>query len=108
MGVFQFGLLYLNGGKMNDRQLVPQEWVSRSLSRQVHAGENYDYSYGWWVTEISGYDVFKAWGYGGQYVCLIPQLNILIVSTADTRGNTYNEFDMDSFIEAYVLPAVQE
>jgi CubicO group peptidase (beta-lactamase class C family) len=102
----QFGLLYLNNGMYMSKQIIPKSWVDLSLSVQVSKNYEYDYSYGWWVTRIANKNVYKAWGYGGQYICLIPELDILIVSTANSNG-IYNEFNLDNFVEQYVLPAVQ-
>ncbi|NQU85925.1 MAG: serine hydrolase [Mariniphaga sp.] len=102
----KFGLLYLNNGLSNSRQIIPQNWVNTSLSQQINVDSKYDYSYCWWATNILGHDVYKAWGYGGQYICLIPNLDIVIVSTANTSG-VYNQLDIDNFIEQYVIPAIQ-
>lgn len=102
----QFGLLYLNEGRLDGKQLLPASWVQKSLSPQIEVDEDYSYSYGWWVTEILGKEVYQAWGYGGQYICLIPDLDVMVVSTANTHGSTYAEFDMDSFLEEYVIPAI--
>ncbi len=102
----RFGLLYLNEGRYQSQQIIPQDWVNVSLSKQEYVDDDYDYSYGWWITNILGHDVFKAWGYGGQYICLIPDFDLMIVSTANTNS-TYDEFDMDQFMEQYVIPAVE-
>jgi len=102
----QFGLLYLNNGISASHQIISSSWINTSLSAQVFVGGEYSYGYCWWITNILGSNVYKAWGYGGQYICLIPDFDIAIVSTANTNG-VYNQLDMDSFIENYVIPAVQ-
>ena len=101
----KFGLLYMDGGKWMGEQLVPQAWVETSLQNQATVGGNYNYGYCWWLTDISGYEIKKAWGYGGQYICLIPELDIIVVSTSNTR-DYFEELDIDEFIENYIIPAV--
>jgi CubicO group peptidase (beta-lactamase class C family) len=102
----QFGLLYLNNGISMSNQIVPLDWINHSLTAQVNVDNKYDYSYCWWVTQIAEENIYKAWGYGGQYICLIPDLDIMLISTANTK-DVYDQFDIDSFIEQYVMPAVQ-
>jgi CubicO group peptidase (beta-lactamase class C family) len=34
----RFGLLYLNGGKFNGRQIIPEQWVSESTAVRPYAG----------------------------------------------------------------------
>ncbi len=102
----QFGLLYANNGMANSNQIIPTNWINTSRISQINVDSDYGYSYGWWITNILGNNVYKAWGYGGQYICLIPSLDIVIVSTANTNG-VYNPLNIDSFIAEYVIPAIQ-
>jgi CubicO group peptidase (beta-lactamase class C family) len=46
-----------------------------------------------------------AWGFGGQMVYIIEDLNMIVVMTTNTK-----DFDQDSFngkriVESYVIPA---
>jgi CubicO group peptidase (beta-lactamase class C family) len=43
------------------------------------------YGLGWWVYEIGGYDTCFAWGYGGQYVFVVPDLSLVIVTDLVAR-----------------------
>ena len=100
----KFGMLYMDGGQWAGTQVIPQSWVEETLQSQVLVGGGYDYGYCWWLTNIAGYEIKKAWGYGGQYICLIPALNILVVSTSNTQ-TYFGEWDIDTFIENYIIPA---
>jgi CubicO group peptidase (beta-lactamase class C family) len=80
-----FGELYLNEGRVNGRQVVPESWVETSI---VPRGRS-DYSeqlhgYGWWIRELGGYDAFFAWGYGGQYIFIVRELDLVVVTTSST------------------------
>jgi CubicO group peptidase (beta-lactamase class C family) len=78
------GELYLNGGRKDDRQIIPAEWVESSLrprAKSPHGAARY-YGYGWWVTELMGHVVPHAWGHGGQFVMIVPDLKLVLVSTS--------------------------
>jgi CubicO group peptidase (beta-lactamase class C family) len=81
-----FGELYLNGGLADGRQVVPTEWVDASLqARAVSTRESGRYyGYGWWLREMAGYMTPYAWGYGGQFIVLVPELNLVVVTTSSS------------------------
>ncbi|UHA72278.1 serine hydrolase domain-containing protein [Paenibacillus sp. 481] len=79
----KFGLLYLQKGKWNGQQLVPKSWVA--LSTQKHAeGDSWIGGYGfhWWVRDFDGTKSFFAMGYGGQYIVVVPEEQLVIVFTS--------------------------
>ena len=96
----RLGFLYLNNGSIDEEQIIPSEWVQESL--QDYAGGRVDeamrssfyrdvgYGYQWWLQKLSGYDTFSARGHGGQFVVCVPELNMVVVTTATgTVFNTY-------------------
>lgn len=99
----RFGLLYLNNGQWNGRQIVPAEWVQVSLSPK----RRIDYGFYWWIDRVDGYPVLQAIGYGGQWICLLPDLDLLVVSTADARLYI-DEIDMHRYLREYIIPAVTD
>ena len=103
----KFGLLYLHGGEWDGLQVVPAEWVVESQGSQVVLTLSSDVRYGyyWWQHFVGGYRVNSALGYGGQNINIIPSLNMVIVTAADSSGIP-EEIDAFHFIEHYVLPAV--
>jgi CubicO group peptidase (beta-lactamase class C family) len=80
----KLGYLYLNGGEWDGRQLVSRRWVGESVKR--HTGSDmvfnrgYGYGYQWW---IMGKNIYSAQGYGGQYVFVIPDKNMVIAVTGN-------------------------
>jgi CubicO group peptidase (beta-lactamase class C family) len=42
------------------------------------------YGYGWWVHQLGGHETCFAWGYGGQYVFVMPSLQVVIATTSST------------------------
>ncbi|MBD3252719.1 serine hydrolase [Candidatus Pacearchaeota archaeon] len=105
----RFGLLYLHNGEWNGEQVIPQWMVEESVQPYNRVDRTYDYGYYWWLRQISGYDVYIAWGWGGQFIHVIPELDIVFVSTADTESNSEGrEINADRFIRRYVIPSVDE
>jgi CubicO group peptidase (beta-lactamase class C family) len=114
-----FGELYLNRGRANGRQVLSERWVARSCEgrrREFRPGDrrrdpgqvdsipdpmrDRRYGYLWWVYEIGGHDTCFAWGYGGQYIFVVPDLDLVIVTTAspdvseERRGHRQRVFDI--------------
>ena len=84
-----FGRLYLQGGRANGSQVVPDAWVKASLVARTPSPRERGrfYGYGWWIRQMAGHATFYAWGYGGQFIFLIPDLDLVVVTTsASTPG----------------------
>ena len=81
-----FGELYLNGGQAEGRQIIPRQWIESSY--QPHAesprGQGRYYGYGWWLRDLAGLKVPVAWGYGGQLIFVIKELDLVVVATSDS------------------------
>ncbi|MET0213160.1 MAG: serine hydrolase [Vicinamibacterales bacterium] len=120
-----FGELYLNEGRVSGQQVLPRDWVEQSCegrARNRRPGNpgfdangqpdplrDREYGYLWWVYEIRGYDTCFAWGYGGQYIFVVPALDLVIVTTSspdvseERRGHRRLLFDI--LDELVVAPA---
>ncbi len=96
----RFGQLYLQGGVWNGKQVVPAEWVEASVARQVsaHGAASY-YGYQWWVR---GNGVYAAHGYRGKRIFVIPDLEMVVVITADLSGNLPSVL-----LSNYIIPAAR-
>jgi CubicO group peptidase (beta-lactamase class C family) len=86
------GYLYLNNGRMNNKQIVPEEWVGFTLTPSTNWGnnqwgamKNYNYGYLWWLSQLNDYNAFMAFGYAGQLVITLPDINVIIVTTANSN-----------------------
>jgi CubicO group peptidase (beta-lactamase class C family) len=80
------GELYLNRGRMRDRQVVPATWVEASCTPRGRSRFNPDqqYGYGWWMRDFAGHPACFAWGYGGQYIMVFRDLDLVVVTTSST------------------------
>ncbi len=101
----KFGLLYLNNGLWNGKQVIPKDWVEQSLSKHsVVAG--LDYGYLWWIKYLDAngtrYYGKLAQGNGGQKIYIFKELNLVTVFTA----GQYNIQSSSNELNAkYILPA---
>ena len=84
----RFGLLYLNGGVWQDRQIVPADWVTASTTAQAQrASDGARYGYQWWIHSFGGHPAFVAQGHYGQYIIAMPDLSLLIAINSDYEGS---------------------
>lgn len=104
----KFGLLYLHDGNWHGTQLVPSAWVQASLTDQVDTDEDGDsYGYDFWLRDIAGHHVAVAWGFGGQMIFIIKDLDLVAVMTTNTHDFSQDLFDGVSIMEDDVIPAVE-
>jgi CubicO group peptidase (beta-lactamase class C family) len=108
-----FGELYLNEGRANGAQIVPRDWVEDSLAQRAQSRRerNRYYGYGWWIREMAGHETRYAWGFGGQFIVLVPTLNLIVVTTSSSnpgpgrRAHTQRMYDL---VEHEVIETVSE
>lgn len=98
----KFGLLLLNHGVWEGRQLLPASWVNEMTSKQMEAG-NEDYGYHMWLCEYPG--AVCADGALGQYILIIPEKDMVVVITECTLINGSRQ---RSFVWNNLLPVVKE
>ena len=81
------GELYRNGGSYEGQRILPEAWVRDSLTPHTRSiFSNQLYGYGWFLAEASGHPMFFAWGYGGQFIFVIPDLALTVVTTSRPDG----------------------
>lgn len=92
----KIGLLVLNDGKWQDKQIVSKEWIRESTKPHVPESQFFDYGYQWWhhsknnlqwwkepnTVSPKEHDLITALGHGGQYIMIIRDLNLVIVTTS--------------------------
>jgi CubicO group peptidase (beta-lactamase class C family) len=84
-----FGQMYLDKGHYRGRQVISSDWVEASLEPHAASprGQGRLYGYGWWLRELGGVRVPVAWGFGGQLILVIEELDLVVVATsASTPG----------------------
>ncbi len=93
----RFGLLYLNDGVYEGKQIISAGWVHDSLQnysedawvsldRVNKVGRHFrdlGYGYQWWSANVGNRRVNFAWGHGGQLIVLLDDLDMIVVWTSD-------------------------
>ena len=98
----KLGLLFLQQGRWDDRQVVSREWVAEATKAQAQTGpyRSEDYGYGWWVSrQDEEVPYFSASGRGGQYIRVFPGLNAIV---ATTGGGFDNAGDVTDYLGAAI------
>ncbi len=109
----KLGQLVLDNGKWHNRQVVPAQWTEAATREYFHFSPRYwgeldGYGYLFWHrTFYSGGETFRtviALGYGGQYVVVIPSIQVVIAITSWFPGDKNWQIPLH-FIDEYLLPA---
>jgi CubicO group peptidase (beta-lactamase class C family) len=108
----KIGELYLNKGLYNGTQIVPSDWVNESITAKINTGRNYygsEYGYLWWMENINGTECYYGMGYGGQFLFVFPEMDLIIVANSNwsTSGQAADEqwIRVYDFIADKVLPS---
>lgn len=109
----KIGQLILNNGIWNGRQIVSEEWIKNSTSESVRLSQDLSpvfretgYGYQWWRGRFKNgeTDVIFAGGWGGQFIFVVPELDMVIVLTgSDYNGNYANVLDI---VNRYILAPI--
>lgn len=110
----KYGQLYLNGGVWRGERIVSEEWVRESWGRYGRLApldrNGHDYGYLWWHHHYPVGDAvvetLAARGNGGQYIFVVPSLNLVAVITSGNFRNGRTR-QPEEIMRRFILPAVQ-
>lgn len=86
----RFGLLYINHGKWNNEQVLPEEWI-KEAAQPYTADARQQYGYHFWLNGFTDAaqktrifpsapaDMYYAAGYGSQRIYIIPSKELIVV-----------------------------
>ncbi|ASW06687.1 serine hydrolase domain-containing protein [Rhizobium sp. 11515TR] len=96
----RLGVLLVNGGRWRDAQIIPAEWISRSIAPYTDLGRGTGFGYSWWIgryalqppTASDGEIVkdkpfYWASGVGNQYLMVFPDLATVLVHRVSDTNN---------------------
>jgi CubicO group peptidase (beta-lactamase class C family) len=104
----RFGQLYLRQGRVADAAVLDPAWVKAATTAATRGGppENTPYGYLWWITDQAGKAAYFAGGYGGQYVTVVPELELVVVTTGDVDVLIPSSADPLRLVAESVVPAL--
>ena len=91
----RLGQLFLQRGRIGDRQIVPEDWVDASTARQANTqpGE-IGYGYQWWVPDGAEDGEFLARGIYGQYIYVNRTAGLVVaINSADLGFREPGSYD---------------
>ncbi len=99
----KLGFLFLNNGTWDGEQIVPAEWVASASQQHISLWSDWGYGYQWWVhgpitTLLTS--CYSARGYLGQFIYVFPDLDMVVVFTADS-----SIIEDYYYLENFILPA---
>lgn len=84
--LLKFGDLYLRGGTWRGRRIVDSAWVRASITPHVMTGEGSADGLAWHLNTLHApgrdYREYEANGNGGQFLIVVPELDLVVVFTA--------------------------
>ncbi|MBT3168229.1 MAG: serine hydrolase [Candidatus Cloacimonetes bacterium] len=110
----KIGATFLNNGVWNNKQIISQEWIEKSKIPyrenknlkipKVDSGK-VGYAYSWWTGQGANgkTSIFYAGGWGGQYIMVIPDWDMVVTFTG---GNYLDKVRVFEILTDYILPAV--
>lgn len=93
------GQLVLQRGAWDGSQVVPETWIEESALRRTQFTDGTGYGYQWWLgRDDGGRQSVAAWGFGGQFIVVLPSLDMVMVTTAENYvGGGLDPYDLADF-----------
>lgn len=109
--MLKIGRMMMDMGEYNGERIISREWIWDSVKVYTRSNYNpYDFGYMWWQRPISGYETIFAWGHGGQYIMMLPELDTVIVIASNlmtSQGRGYQR-ELFRYLENELVPALSE
>ncbi|MDA0986566.1 MAG: serine hydrolase [Bacteroidetes bacterium] len=106
----KYGQLYKNLGIWNGKQILSQEWVTKSLSHQMTISEREYYGYLFWnkTYNVNGvnYEVYYSSGNGGNRIFIFKDFPIVVVLTSTAYNTPYGHKQVDKIMQNYLIEAI--
>jgi CubicO group peptidase (beta-lactamase class C family) len=112
----KIGQLVLNRGQWNGQQIVSADWIAQSTKPRFQAigffGSTLFYGYQWWMgRSLAGGREIKwvgAFGWGGQRIFIVPELDLVMTTTAAQYGQPKEGLAAIDILSNIVIPSVRD
>ena len=94
------------GGLWEGEQLVPGSWIGESREDASRFTDGTGYGYQWWLPAPDGGErPMAAWGYGNQFIVVVPSLDVVMVATGSNfGGGGWTPYQMVEYAYRAVAP----
>jgi CubicO group peptidase (beta-lactamase class C family) len=109
----KYGQLYKNKGVWNGKQILNEQWVEKSLGRQIkRSAIDGFYGYLFWNKTFSlnnkEYEVSYCSGRGGNKVFIFKDIPFVVVITSSAYNIPNAHANVDKMMIEYILPAIAD
>jgi CubicO group peptidase (beta-lactamase class C family) len=112
----KLGLLVLNRGVWEGRQIVPAAWIAQSTTPRFQAigyfGDLFFYGYQWWLGRtLSGAKEVTwvaAMGQGGQRIFVVPELDLVVMMTSGLYFSGRQGHAEIDILSNFVIPSLRD
>ena len=99
----KLGQLFSQDGYASENnQIISSEWIEKATSPLISTGypglDNYGYL--WWIPQ----EGYLAYGYGGQFIAVMPERNLVIGTHSDTYSDQYHQTELLNIIYNEIAP----
>ena len=101
----KIGLLCLNKGCFNNKQIISSSWIEEMTSPRVVESNNFrgmEYGYLWWIIDRKK-KIYAAIGNSGNVIYINPEKNIVISVSSYFKPTIFDRVD---FIQEYIEPFI--
>jgi CubicO group peptidase (beta-lactamase class C family) len=91
----RFGQLVLDSGMWKGNIIVNKTWIKEMTTVRIEDMYSQQFCYLWWKDENRKMTYMH--GHGGQYVCIIPDKNLVVVMTAEVNTQDDFQFGKEAF-----------
>ena len=111
----KFGNLILHKGYLNGLQIVPEAWINEMTATKISTNNDVpygpEYGYQIWLGEAGGHRYYMAMGWGGQFIIIVPDQQLVVTATCWTGNLTDQQagehwMSIIQIIFEDILPAV--
>jgi len=105
--------LFLREGQWKGKQIISKEWVQKSVSAIVddinpdNDVVNPGYGYQWYSTSKGGSSIYLGAGYGGQYIVVSPEFDIVMVFNS-WSVHKKSKKSLYKVLQNIIIPAIKE
>jgi CubicO group peptidase (beta-lactamase class C family) len=101
----KLGYLFLHNGEWDGKQVISRAWVEKATGNRMKTGDNFKnlgYGYQWWIYPT--HHVYLAIGYDCQTIFVLPDLDMVVVTT----GSITEPDLLFQLIDNYIIPAASK
>ena len=110
--------MVLNRGSFLGKRVVSENYIDWAISPPLlldidgSDGELVDfYANGWWTANVSGKDIVYARGFNGQYIVIIPDLDLVFVRLGlfeDEKSSENNKYSLTDNLKFFIKQVIKE